>query len=267
MSIRIDGIPISEYNLKCELKHDHPALPDTRDYTVDIPGMPGAYDYGADMGVRSFNLPFKVIETSSNIDIVETIRKLKNAILDGYGNPKEFQLRFEYDSSKYYTVRYSGSLPIERLVYRGRFVLPLTAYDPFAYSVVMNDEITWGSEIITFNADYLLGSTTSQSHKVTSNKSIIESVNGNTLRPIFNISGSADSVTITCGEQSFSLPSFRNVNWIIDGDNYIVVKGSVNGLSDFIGEFIEFSNGDNTITITGTNMNFTFEVRFRDKYM
>ncbi|MFC0271132.1 phage tail domain-containing protein [Metabacillus herbersteinensis] len=272
MSIKLDDIPILEYNLKCELIHDHPALPGTRDYTTDIPGMHGAYDYGADMGPKPFGLPMKIINIQSNLDISMVVRKFKKAILDGYGNPKYFKLSFDYEPNKYYNARYSGSMPLDRLVNRGRFVLPVTAFDPFAYSIAANDEITWGSEVITFESDYLFGTVGGDTHTITAPKTITETVNGDTLKPIFNINGSGTNVIVSANGKSFSLGTFSNVNWVVDGANWAVLKNGSNGLSDYnknylSGDWIELINGDNNITISGTGLNLTFEIRFRDKYM
>ncbi|MBO1515609.1 phage tail domain-containing protein [Metabacillus bambusae] len=267
MSIKINGIPISEYNLKCELEHDHPALSDTRDYTISIPGMAGAHDFGADMGPKSFNLPFKFTNVKSNTDIAFEIRRFKKAILDGYGNPKTFELQFDYESSKYYNARYSGSLPLERLIHRGRFVLPLIAFDPFAYSVAMNNEITWGSEVITFDSEYLFGQSNGETHTIIAPKTITETVTGDILRPVFNINGSGTDVTVAANGQTFSLGTFTNANWLVDGDNYTVIRNDANGLQYFSGDWIELINGDNNITISGSGLNLTFECRFRDKYM
>ena len=46
---------------------------------------------------------------------------------------------------------------MERVANLAIIKVPLTASDPHAYSVVSADEITWGSEIITFDWNYLLG--------------------------------------------------------------------------------------------------------------
>jgi len=39
-------------------------------------------------------------------------------------------------------VRYSGSLPIQRVIANGFFTLPLTAFDPHAYGTEKNQEAT-----------------------------------------------------------------------------------------------------------------------------
>lgn len=272
MSIKINRIPILEYNLRCELDHDHPALSSTKDYTESIPGMHGAYDFGADMEPKSLGLPMKLANIKSNLDIAMVIRNFKKVILDGYGNPKTFELSFDYSPNKYYNARYSGRLPIERLIHKGRFVLPLTAFDPAEYSIAANNEITWGSEVITFESDYLFGTTGGGTHTIIGSKTFVETVNGDTLRPIFNINGSGTNVVVSASGQSFSLGSFTNTNWLIDGENYSVLKNGINGLSDYNknysdGDWIELFYGDNEITISGTGLNLTFECRFRDKYM
>ncbi|PAD67032.1 hypothetical protein CHH83_20920 [Bacillus sp. 7586-K] len=273
MSLKFDDVPIIELNLKCKLDHDHPALSSTVDYTTTIPGMHGAYDFGADMGPKPFNLPMEIVGVRSNNEIALIIRKIKKMLLDGYGRPKYFKLSFDYEPDKYYNVRYSGNLPIERLVHKGKFTLPLTSFDAVAHSVVANNEVTWGSTVLTFaSTSYTFGHKGSKTHNITGTKTIVETVTGDTLRPIFNIKGSGINVKVSANGQSFSLGTFSNTTWLIDGENYTVLKNGVNGLSDYNknypeGDWIELLYGDNDITISGIGLNLTFEVRFRDKYM
>jgi phage-related protein len=127
MSIRLDNIPISEYNLKCELEHDHPALFSTRDYSNEIPGMPGAHDFGADRGPKPFNLPIKIFNVSSNNEIALAMRKFTTALVNPDGTLKTVKLSFDYEPEKFYMARYSGNLPLQRLVYQGVFNLPLNS--------------------------------------------------------------------------------------------------------------------------------------------
>ncbi|EGL83739.1 hypothetical protein CathTA2_0706 [Caldalkalibacillus thermarum TA2.A1] len=124
---------ISEYGLKLEMDHEYP-FPKTRDRSIDIPGRHGAYDFGADLGVRQFNLPLAHMPVRSRTEKQEQIRAFLNELLDSTGRPKYFKLKFSYESDKHYMVRYAGSIPIQRAVQLSKFNLPLTAFDPYAYA-------------------------------------------------------------------------------------------------------------------------------------
>ncbi len=267
----IDDFRLQDLGLYVKLSSQEPILPPTRDLVVEIPGMNGAYDYGADFQPRPFDLDC-MFEQMSFTDLKFKVRELIRLFVDGYGRPKTVKLKFGDEMDKFYFVRVSGGVPLDRLTGMPSFTLPLTAFDPNAYSVVNNDEITWGSEEITFASSYLLGTIGAGTHEITAPTTIVETVNGYTLKPLFNINGTGTNVIVSSNGKSFSLGTFTNTSWVIDGDRWTVLKNGANGLSDYnknypSGDWIELINGDNEITISGTGLNLTFEVRFRDKYM
>ncbi|MBT2736168.1 phage tail family protein [Bacillus sp. ISL-7] len=45
--IKLDDIPISNWGLKVQKEHDHPALPELRTNTMTIPNMDGERDFGS----------------------------------------------------------------------------------------------------------------------------------------------------------------------------------------------------------------------------
>lgn len=134
MSLTIDGKHISELNLQLLRDHQNPAAPSTRDNVMTIPGMHGAYDFGASLGAREFNLPVHLKLKNEYETLSSAIRKVMAVFIDPYGKPKTVKLIFDYEPDKYYMVRYSGNIPINRLFSMGKFELPLTAYDPHAYA-------------------------------------------------------------------------------------------------------------------------------------
>src|SRR5690625_895255 len=131
------------------LPTEEPALPSFRNINVTIPGKHGAYDFGAYMEPKLFSLHI-VFPRQSYSDLKHQIRQFNRRFVDTYGRPKTVVLRFGDEIDKYYNVRVTDSLPIERTAERGFGTLQLTAYDPYAYSTVMSDEVLWGSEDITF---------------------------------------------------------------------------------------------------------------------
>jgi len=123
-----------------------PVLPGTRDSSVSVPGRPGAYDFGGELGPREFELECGIIAANRG-ELQNIVRNLAAHLLDSRGRPRTMELIFDIEPDRHCTVRYSGDLPIERIIRTGRLTLPLIAHDPFAYDndetvfdQVMNDE-------------------------------------------------------------------------------------------------------------------------------
>ena len=110
-------------------------LPDTRDIVLTIPGRPGAYDFGAEFGVRLFELECLLHGAATPEQLQIQIRNLTSHLIGVDGRPRTLELIFDDEPDKYYKVRFAGSLPIEQIVSVGRFTLPLVAYDPHAYAL------------------------------------------------------------------------------------------------------------------------------------
>lgn len=131
----LGGKSFAELGLRILRDYEHPILPETRDMSINIPGRHGALDLGAYMGPRYFSLPCMVIDAKNGTVLQKTVRALASHLLDTYGRPRTLELRLSEEPEKWYNVRLSGALPIERIVRGlGQFTLPLTAFDPFAYA-------------------------------------------------------------------------------------------------------------------------------------
>lgn len=129
-----------------------PILPGTIDRTLAVPGRSGELDFGADMGPRPFALECAMVKRDPT-SLQQAVSQLAAFLHDQYGRPRTLQLIFDAQPDRYYNVRYSGNMPIDRIVGLGQFTLPLTAFDPHAYSIdgqVINDSITtspWELEV------------------------------------------------------------------------------------------------------------------------
>lgn len=262
-----NGVEINDFNVYLLEGHEHPLLASTRDRYTSIPGVAGAYDYGADLDPIPFNLPLGT-HGRNRSEVQYRARKFKTLILDGNGKPKTFQLKFGYEPDKYYNVRYSGQVPIDRLIRLGSFNLPLVCYEGFAHSVVKNDEITWGSNVLTFTAPYTFGHRGDGSKTFTSSGTTNITVTGNDLRPVVHVSGSGNNVKISWNGKTMDLGSFLNANWVIDLQEFEVTKNGINALNDIKGDWLdmELQQGENIINVMGSGLNLTFKVEFRDRY-
>src|SRR5699024_1773122 len=138
------------------LSTDEPATPSLRNMSVSVPGRHGAYDFGAYLGERVFKLDV-VFRRQSYSDLKRQIRTFNRRFFDEWGRPKTVSLRYGEEVDKYYIVRLTSEIPIDRTAERGYASVQLTAFDPYAYSRVNANEVTWGSEVVTFEWNYLLG--------------------------------------------------------------------------------------------------------------
>lgn len=126
-----------------------PVLPSTRDRTLEIPGRNGAWDFGADMQPRLFSLEC-AFSTRDSFELQMRVETLARLLVDNYGKPREVELVFSVHPDWTYYVRYSGSMPIDRVAGLGTFSLPLVAFEPYSLGPmnVYETTITRSPEVI-----------------------------------------------------------------------------------------------------------------------
>lgn len=263
----IDDTLLQDEGIAVLLSSEEPALPSMRNIPVTVPGRHGAYDFGAYFEPRTFVLNI-VFPRQSYADLKYQIRQFMRKFTDEYGRPKTVRLRFGDEVDKYYNVRLTDAIPVERAAERGFLTIPLTAFDPYAYSTVMADEVVWGSEVVTFEWHYLLGmGGTGGGFTVTRPQTIPIYVDGESLRPVIEIDGTASGLMVSANGKSFRLPNFTSTRWIIDGENYVVTRNGSEDLASLAGDFIELMHGDNNVIISGIGLNFELTIKYRDKYL
>ncbi|PEU05249.1 phage tail protein [Bacillus cereus] len=242
-------------------------FPDVRDNSIVIPGKHGSYNFGSCLQPLDFLISCMFEKQESYTELAYKIRDLKKLFIDKYGRPKKVKLRFESEPDKFYYVEYSGKVPIERAARRGRFSLPLRAYDPHAYSVVdTSDDVLWGDDI-PFMSDITLG-VGDYSHAVTAPTTLqIENAGMLVVRPVIEITGSASAFTLTANGKSFSFATFSNAHFLIDSEHYAVMKDNQNYLFNMTGDFIELEPGVNSVSISGSNLNLNISFEFKAKYI
>jgi len=108
-----------------------PILPSTVDRTLTIPGRHGAWDFGADLAPRQFDLECALI-ANDIASLQQAISALAAHLVDSTGRPRELDLVFDSAPDRKYRVRFTGSLPVDRIANAGSFTLSLIAFDPFA---------------------------------------------------------------------------------------------------------------------------------------
>lgn len=268
-TIFIDDVDVRTLGLVFLSDHENPLLSGTRDYEITIPGRNGSLDYGADLEPIPFNLPL-YINTTNPLDLQAMVRKVKGILLDANGKPRTFKLRFGYEADKFYNVRVTGSVPIERIFAKsGKFVLPVICHEGYALSLAKNENINWNSKTVTWASAFTWENTGGNVPKsFTSPGTMNVEVVGNNVKPILRVTGSGNNVTIKFNGKTMTLGTFNSSTWVIDLDEYVAIKNGVNGLNSIGGSWLtmQLVEGDNTVTVGGTGLNLKLTFDFRDKW-
>lgn len=266
----IGGKTFAELGLEIEPEYQRPMAAPTRDYTLEIPNRHGAWDFGADLGPKPFSLPCHLTEETA-AGLQAAIDQVANHLFDATGRPRTLKLVFEEDPEKYTMVRFSGSLPINRIFGIGKFTLPLIAYDPFKYLFVLNNEITWASKEITFEMRGIKWGSRGGDAQTFNSPGYYHTWSNGTknVRPTITINGSADELSLSVNGETLTLDPFADDEIIIEGGSYSVTKNGANALglvTGNLGNFVMIP-GENQIYIDGKNIDVTVSVVFRDQYL
>lgn len=124
-----------------------PGLPDTVDRTLNIPGRNGSYNFGADIGARTFVYDCAMI-TKNYMALQQAVMGLAAHLVNSYGKPRKLELRQRERPNQAFTVQLTGSFDPERIIGLGMFSLSLIAHDPFAYGLEQISE-----KVITTSPD------------------------------------------------------------------------------------------------------------------
>ena len=152
-SFTLGGVANTTLGVVLAPTFQEPILPSTIDRYVDIPGRNGRKLFSSDLGPREIVLDLVMIDSTTPETLQSLTRTLAGVLLDNDGKPEDVALVFTKEPNKTYTVRYSGNLPIQRLIggTKGVFSLPLIAADPYAYGAEDTDtaNITSGTQEMT----------------------------------------------------------------------------------------------------------------------
>ena len=255
-----------DFGLKALIEHSHPLNAEIQPKTVKIPGRAGVYSFGDELGSKPFSITFDVIEYDT-IVMQQKLYKFISFLQDDFGYPREVKMIYDYAPDRFYMVKLNQAVDPQRLIGISQFILQFVANDPYSYSTVYSDEVTWGNETITFESSYLLGHEgTAGNVHVTEDTTIDLTVSGKAIQPIIEIKGTADNLSLEVNGYSIDFPNFSNTNWVIDCENYTVLKDGVNNFNDVkLRKFILLP-GLNSVSITGTNIDIDINFRYRDKF-
>ena len=267
MPTKLDNYTFEDFGLIEEFGHVQPSTPEFTEQTLAIPGRPGLLGFGTQIGAKQFSLPVKVF-VRDRYERQRIKNKLVAFLFDAYRQPREFKLSFDYEQDKYYIAKVASQFTPEMLFQLDQFELPLVANDPTKYFLVGADSIRMGSHIpirshVNPGARHSFTITSNQTIKVINDGALA-------LRPRINISGTATSITIknTINNQSFKMTNIISSKpVIVEGKTYLVTEGGVDTFSKLTGDFIDLLPGENTLAISGEDMNLTINFKYKSQFM
>lgn len=262
--IFLDGIPLRKWGIEIQQEHDHPSVPEIRRKTMTIPGMPGEWDFGSELGSRSFSFPLGFIE----FDMYEKQRRMNDFVaflFNSYGQPREMKLTFDYEPDKYYLVKVSSGFSPQRIWGFSFFELPLIASKPFKNFIRSSEDIIMGSDVPIIS-DILWGTDAKKIQILKPSEFEIIN-NGSTTLPFsFYLQGKGISISLSGNGKTMKLGNLSNKTIEVT-DNFVI---KVNGQPDLTisnGVFLELFPGVNKFTISGTDMNLILSEKLVYRYI
>lgn len=256
---------LSDFNLRALQAHVYPLTAEINHLTKAIARKIGAYRFGQEVGTKKYIIPVRLTENDELV-AMEQMNNLNAFLFDGNYQARPLKLIFDSEPDKHIQAFVAGALNVSRDFIRNSFNLSFVAFDPRKYSNVYNDDILWGSEIITFGSFYLLGhENPSANMSITEPKSVSVTVIGQAVKPTIEITGSATNLVITANGKAITVGTFTDDVWTIECDKYISYQNGVEKMID-MGNFI-LTTGNNAVSFAGTGIDITVSIKFRDKWL
>jgi phage-related protein len=261
-----------DFGLVLQPGRDHSIAPATIDRTVRIAGMNGEYDFGADLGPRPLAYPMAFYAANSYREVQSSARKLLVFLTDGKGKPRTLWLVADEDPDKFYKVRYSGKMDIERQLAMGFFKLELTAFDPAKYLLEYAKDVgtyTGNNTIMLETIGAYAPGQLAYDFTITSNQTVTVTNFGTLdVSPTLTITGSFTTLNIAANGKTFIYgEAIESSTLTIEMDKFKAYVGGTNKNAKVSGDWLELLVGDNIVSFTGTGMNFTVSFSFRPKFM
>jgi phage-related protein len=261
----VNGITFSSLGLGLK-KHDIPVLPETKDYTVDIAGRDGSVDFGTVYGPRTFSLECVLMADDPTTDY-----QAKVAALAVIFNAKKGDQAFIFGDRPgvRYVGRYSGTMPIEKIIFDGNVTIPIKMNNPFPESVQDTSAKEYGQGL-EYGQGYEYSA---HSVQVISSSQAISIQNDGSLEvpPFIRITGKFTNLSLSDGFNNLILTDTTSSTDVYEidcnFDKFTVKKNGLNAYAKSNGVFFLLKPGTTTFISNSTNPNFKLEFIFRHKYL
>lgn len=251
----IDGVHLErDLGLHLLADSEETMIPQVRQDSIEIPGRHGEIVFDSYLESRRL-FPNVLIPSQATLaDVQSILRKVSSLLLDEYGRPKDVKVIYDYEPDKYYVCRMNGYLSPERIARAGKFLIPLYANDPMAFSLKKSNEITWGSDMPILS-DIAWGS--GITNFAVNFPQTVTIINNGTVAIKFSflLEGRGSNVSISANGKTFTLGTFSGTTWDVRGDEYSIFKNGAYDMNSYTGDFLELLPGENKVRFEGTGLN------------
>lgn len=266
-----DEFKLSDFKMMILKDYERPLFPSISNKTKNVPGRPGAWDFGIDVGSRVESFPV-VCLAGAPLERELLMRDFVGRLFDRKGNPRTFKIRTSYDPDFWIECRVSANA--KGKFSRGGhvdFELQFTAFnDPFKRATqtafdpvepVFYDQVVPGDfykNPESFNWMY------SRHYYGCYNYGSLET---DIIFTITNASGKNVSIEHMESGKELTLPDFSNAKVEIDTGKKTI---KVNGQNIVKGSNMKFFNlwpGQNGFVFKGEGVKGTINSKWLHKFM
>jgi predicted phage tail component-like protein len=236
-----DGVHSNAYGLN--VHRISLQTPEVRENEDEVPGIPGSYDFGNDVGVRSIEVEVSIV-ASNEADYNNKLRQVAN-LFHPLKTPKPLVL--DRDSGKTFYAKYSGSYSIEKIGMFGKFTIPLKCVDPFAHEESQEAKTLEYDTGLDYDIGLRYPNETIYDIYLPQHRFFLANQGVVKVRPKIILTGTFTNPKITLGSAWIQYNgSLVNEELVIDLKMYTASKGGLNVLKDITGdlEAMELLEGD-----------------------
>lgn len=244
--LSFNGIHCSEYGLVMRSKN-RPILPEPKIVAEDIPHRDGELDYSAvnpDGRIKYKPVTFDIEFSFAEKNMANVRAKAHQIAL--WLSCGEAQLCFDDDPCKYWMAKVVNKLDLANEMISLRTFTAQFRCFPYAFN---NNETSITYEDITAPADRVINNP------------------GTFVMPRIKVTGSFSTLTLSCGGKTLTYNDALDNAEIVIENFHCIKDGSINAGNKLSGQFFEFANGNNTLSIGGTDLNIDVTVSFRAQYL
>lgn len=251
---------------------DRPILPEPKVVVEEITCMDGDYDFtdANPDGRTKYKPRIMDIECSFKKQDMKYIRIRAHEIANWLACGEQ-QLIFDDETAVFYMARVNNKLDFTTEIARiGRFTIQFKCR-PFGFSrIKSNQQLQFGQGLM-LGYGYRLDMVPTVFN--VTGATVLNIYNpGTWVKPIIRINGSCSLISFSANGKTLSYGSISNGQVDIDCYKTEAYKNGVsnsanNAMNNVSGDFLEFINGNNSLQISGTNLNCTVTLIFNYLYL
>ncbi|NLD49342.1 MAG: phage tail family protein [Clostridiaceae bacterium] len=237
--------------------------------TEEIESADSAFDFSEINSDKRIKYKDKIITVTFAIKERNSANlRVKAREISRWLNCGEKQLTFDDESGMYYFAKLNNKIDLEtQITVLQQFTVQFKCR-PYAYSTVQSNEQIQFGQGLQFGYNFMFDMTPTV-FNINTPSTISLYNSGDYVKPVIIITGTASTIKLSCGGKTLSYNSVLTTGQTlaIDCAKYRATVNSSNANNAISGNYFEFENGSNILTVSGTNLNINLTIVFRYTYL